>query len=106
MRFLAKASAAIAKAITFVRSNPAQWAAETTTMVGLALIGLAWWEVFAGALTTGEAMGLVTTGIGLLYPQSVAKQQATATVVNAVLEETEQRRKHIVDPIQGQEHAS
>lgn len=106
MRFLAKALGAIAKAVTFVHSNPAQWAAETTTMVGLALIGLAWWEVFVGALTTGEAMGLVTTGIGLLYPQSVAKQQATATVVNAVLEETEQRRKHIVDPIQGQEPAS
>lgn len=77
--------AALKGAATFVKKHPGTWASETTTMVGGALIGLGGWEVYAGALTCDQAIGLVTAGAALLYPQSTAKQAATTAIVTEVL---------------------
>ena len=76
---------AVKNAVSFVKTNPATWASETTTMIGGALIGLGGWEVYAGALTCDQAIGLVTAGAALLYPQSAAKQAATTAIVTEVL---------------------
>ena len=76
---------AVKNAVSFVKTNPATWMSETTTMIGGALIGLGGWEAYAGALTCDQAIGLVTAGAALLYPQSTAKQAATTAVVAEVL---------------------
>ena len=82
---LSKLGTVVANALRFVKANPGAWAAETTTMIGGALIGLGGWEVYAGALTCDQAIGLVTAGAALLYPQSTAKQAATTAIVTEVL---------------------
>lgn len=84
-QFITNAAAAIRRAASFVKTNPGTWAAETTTMLGGVLIGLGGWEVYAGALTCDQALGLVTAGAALLYPQSAAKQAATTAIVTEVL---------------------
>lgn len=85
LSILTSAVAAIGRAANFIKTNPGTWASETTTMIGGALIGLGGWEVYAGALTCDQAIGLVTAGAALLYPQSAAKQAATTAIVTEVL---------------------
>lgn len=84
-RFLTKAAAAVGRAAAFVKTNPGEWATETTTMLGGVLIGLGGWEAYAGALTCEQALGLVTAGAALLYPQSAVKQAATTAIVTEML---------------------
>ena len=83
--FLTSIAAAAGRAAAFVKTNPSTWAAETTTMIGGVLIGLGGWEAYAGALTCDQALGLVTAGAALLYPQSAVKQAATTAIVTEVL---------------------
>ena len=84
-QFLTNAVSALGRAVAFVKTNPGTWAAETTTMLGGVLIGLGGWEAYAGALTCDQALGLVTAGAALLYPQSAVKQAATTAIVTEVL---------------------
>lgn len=77
---------ALKTAFSYATKNPAQWAAETTTLLGFALIGVAFWEYVAQALTLAQSAGIMTAGVGLLYPQSPEKAAATTTALSAAME--------------------
>lgn len=87
-----KVLASVRNAVLYAAKNPSQWVAESTTLIGFALIGVAFWEYIACALTVAQAEGLMAAGAALLYPQSSGKASAVVTSMTTVMDAIESGR--------------
>lgn len=87
-----KVLASVRNAVLYAAKNPGQWVAESTTLIGFALIGVAFWEYIACALTVAQAEGLMAAGAALLYPQSSGKASAVVTSMTTVMDAIESGR--------------
>lgn len=72
--------------LVFAKSHPKEWATESTTMFGVALMVLGAWLEYTKALSTDQAYGIIVVGSGLLYPQSSTKQNVVANLVVKAVE--------------------
>lgn len=75
----------IKEKLTYIVNNKKAYSLESTTMIGLGMIFLSFYEYYKNGLTYDQSNGLLIVGVGLLYPQGGDKSKITTNILTAIL---------------------